>query len=92
MIIFDIPLLFEKKLEKKFDGVLVVTASTITQRNRVLNRINMTEKDFQLIKQNQMDEKEKLKRADFLINTEKSIQETKKEVLQIHNKIRGLQR
>ena len=52
----------------------------------------MTEKDFQLIKQNQMDEKEKLKRADFQINTEKSIQETKKEVLQIHNKIRGLQR
>ena len=90
LIIFDIPLLFEKKQEKNFDAVLVVTASETTQKKRVLSRKNITEKDFQLIKRNQMNEKEKLKRADFLINTDKSLTETKQDVVEIHSKIRGL--
>lgn len=92
LIIFDIPLLFEKKQEKNFDAVLVVTASETTQKKRVLSRKNITEKDFQLIKRNQMNEKEKLKRADFLINTDKSLIETKQDVIEIHSKIKGLMR
>ena len=87
LIIFDIPLLFEKKQEKKFDAVLVVTASETTQRLRVLSRKNMTEDDFQLIKKNQLNEEEKIEKADFLINTDKTLSETKKDVLQIYNKI-----
>ena len=91
LIIFDIPLLFEKKQEKNFDAVLVVTASEKTQRNRVLSRKNMSEQDFQLIKRNQINEKEKIKRADFLIDTDKSLQETKQDVAQIHKKLTGTQ-
>ena len=87
-IVFDIPLLLEKNQEKNFDAVLVVTASEKTQRNRVLSRENMAEKDFQLIKQNQLNEVEKVKRADYIINTDKSLEETKQDVLQIHNKIK----
>ena len=89
LIIFDIPLLFEKKQERNFDAVLVVTASETTQRNRVLSRKNMSEQDFQLIKRNQINEKEKIKRADFLINTDKSLLETKLDVLEIYKKIIG---
>ena len=48
----------------------------------------MVEKDFQLIKQNQLNEEEKVKRADYIINTDKSLQETKQDVLLIHNKIK----
>ena len=87
LIIFDIPLLFEKNQEKNFDAVLVVTASESNQKNRVLSRKNMTEKDFQLIKRNQMNDKEKMKRADYLINTDKSIRDTKKDVLEIYERI-----
>jgi len=87
-IIFDIPLLLEKNQEKNFDAVLVITASENTQKNRVLSRENMVEKDFQLIKQNQLNEEEKVKRADYIINTDKSLQETKQDVLLIHNKIK----
>ena len=65
----------------------MVTASTITQRNRVLGRKNITDKDFQLIKKNQLGEKEKIKKADFLINTDKSLTETKQDVVQIYEKI-----
>ena len=89
LIIFDIPLLFEKQQERKFDAVLVVTASELTQKKRVLSRKNMKEQDFQLIKRNQMSEQEKIKRADFLINTDKSLLETKQDVLEIYQKIKG---
>jgi dephospho-CoA kinase len=71
------------------DAVLVVTASELTQKKRVLRRRNIKEQDFQLIKRNQMNEKEKIKRADFLINTDKSLLETKQDVLEIYQKIKG---
>ena len=35
LIVFDIPLLFEKQQERNFDAVLVVTASELTQKKRV---------------------------------------------------------
>ena len=89
LIVFDIPLLFETQQEKNFDAVLVVTASESTQRKRVLNRKNIREQDFLLIKRNQMNEQEKTKRADFLINTDKSLLETKQAVLEIYQKIKG---
>ena len=89
LIIFDIPLLFEKQQERKFDAGLVVTASELTQKKRVLSRKNMKEQDFQLIKRNQMNEQEKIKRADFLINTDKSLLETKQDVLEIYQKVKG---
>ncbi len=91
-VIYDIPLLFEKELEKEFDAVLVVTASNITQKNRVLSRKNITNKDFQLIKRNQLGEKEKIKRADYLINTDRSLKETRQDVVEIHEKINKLLR
>ena len=87
-IVFDIPLLLEKNQEKNFDAILVVTASENTQKNRVLSRKNMSEKDFQLIKQNQLNEEEKARRADYIIHTDKSLQETKQDVLLIYNKIK----
>ena len=89
LIVFDIPLLFEKQQERNFDAVLVVTASELTQKKRVLSRKNIKEKDFQLIKRNQINEQEKIKRADFLINTDKSLLETKQDVLEIYQKIKG---
>ena len=90
LIIFDIPLLFEKQQERNFDAVLVVTASELTQKKRVLSRKNIEEQDFQLIKRNQMSEHEKIKKADFLINTDKSLPETKQDVIKIYHKIKGL--
>ena len=90
VIIFDIPLLFEKNQEGNFDAVAVVTASEITQKKRVLKRKNITEKDFLLIKRNQLSEQEKLKRADFIINTDKKLAETEKDVQELYKKIKNL--
>ena len=90
IVIFDIPLLLEKELENDFDAVLVVTASSSTQRNRVLSRKNITDKDFQLIKKNQLGEKEKIKKADFIINTDNTLTETRQDVAKIYGKINDL--
>ncbi len=90
LIVFDIPLLFEKQQERNFDAILVVTASELTQKKRVLSRKNIKEEDFQLIKRNQINEHEKMKRADFIINTDKSLLETKQDVLEIYKRIQGL--
>ena len=92
IIIYDIPLLFEKNQEKNFDSVVVVTASEITQKSRVLKRKNMTEKDYKLIKRNQWSEEEKLKKADFIINTDKSLSETQKDVEKLYQKLKDMTR
>ncbi|MFL2800780.1 MAG: dephospho-CoA kinase [Paracoccaceae bacterium] len=90
IVIFDIPLLLEKNQERKFDAVIVVTASEMTQKSRVLKRKNMAEKDFLLIKRNQLSEKEKLKRADFIINTDKALLDTKQEVQELYKRFKDL--
>ena len=90
IIIYDIPLLFEKNQEKRFDAIVLVTASEATQKSRVLRRKNMTEKDYLLIKRNQLNEKEKLKRADFIINTDKSLLDTKRDVAELYQKLKKM--
>ena len=40
IIIYDIPLLLEKNQERNFDAVVLVTASEITQRSRVVRYIS----------------------------------------------------
>ena len=87
LIIFDIPLLFEKNQEKFFDATLLVTASEETQRERALLRGKLSKKDFELIKKNQLNEKNKIIRSDFVFNTDKSIEETELEVKFLHQKI-----
>ncbi|MBA5723971.1 dephospho-CoA kinase [Candidatus Liberibacter sp.] len=80
IVFFDTPLLFEKKKEFFFDKVIVVTCSFETQRKRVLSRKNYTEESFQFILSKQISEKEKISRADYVISTEGSLDETEKKV------------
>ena len=87
LIIFDIPLLFEKNQEKYFDAILLVTASEEIQKERALSRGKLSIEDFNLIKKNQLKEKEKIRRASFVLNTNKPIQETKTEVKVLYKKI-----
>ena len=49
----------------------------------------MTEKDYKLIKRNQLSEEDKLKRADFIINTDKSLSETQKDVIDLYRKLKN---
>ncbi|MBX9644767.1 MAG: dephospho-CoA kinase [Novosphingobium sp.] len=83
LIVFDIPLLFEKTGEHGLDAVLVVSASAAQQRERVLARPGMTEEKFERILALQVPDAEKRARADYVIDTGVSLAETRHAVQQL---------
>ena len=78
--VFDIPLLFEKGSEKFFDAVVVVSAPADVQRARVLARPGMSEEKFQAILKLQTPDAEKRQRADYVIDTGLTLDETREQV------------
>jgi dephospho-CoA kinase len=79
LIVFDIPLLFEKggNEQSGLDAVLVVSAPAEMQRERVLARPGMTPEKFEQILALQVPDAEKRRRADFVIDTGTSLAETR---------------
>ena len=69
LIVLDIPLLFETGGERRCDAVLVVSAPARLQRERVLRRPGMTESRLQGILRAQTPDREKRRRADFVVLT-----------------------
>ncbi|MEO6716652.1 MAG: dephospho-CoA kinase [Novosphingobium sp.] len=69
LIVFDIPLLFEKGGFDMVDAVAVVSAPPEAQRARVLARPGMTEEKFAQIMAIQVPDAEKRARADYVIDT-----------------------
>lgn len=89
LVVFDIPLLFEKSYENECDMIVVVTAPAAVQKERVLSRPSMTEKRFQNILNKQMPDDKKREKADFIIQTDKGFDYAKTQVRHIINEIRN---
>lgn len=79
-LLFDIPLLFETNGEQAFDKVIVVSAPPDVQRRRVLDRPGMTAAKFDQILARQMPDAAKRDRADFIVDTGGSLDETRAQV------------
>ena len=79
-LLFDIPLLFETGGDVAFDKVIVVSAGPAIQRERVLSRLGMTAQKFDQILARQMPDEEKRARADFVVDTSGTLDETRAEV------------
>jgi dephospho-CoA kinase len=77
LIVFDIPLLFEKGRRAELDAVAVVSAPPEAQRERVLARPGMSEEKFEQILKLQVPDAQKRERADFIIDTGTSLEETR---------------
>ena len=86
--VLDIPLLFETGGEKYVDVSVVVTASESTQQSRVVLERKVPLEIFNAIKDQQMPDRDKLKKADYIISTDKSIEDTKSEVKEVAAKIK----
>lgn len=89
LIVFDIPLLFEKGHGEGLDAVLVVSAPAEMQRQRVLARPGMTEEKFAQILKLQVPDSEKRARADHVIDTGTSLAETRHAVQRLVHRLTG---
>ena len=69
LVVLDIPLLLESGGEARCDAVVVVTAPAFLQAQRALSRPGMTPERLAGILAHQMPDREKHRRADFVVPT-----------------------
>jgi dephospho-CoA kinase len=69
MVAIDIPLLYEIGADAHMDAVIVVTAPRVIQTMRVMRRRGMTLERLVAILARQLPDREKRRRADFIVQT-----------------------
>lgn len=67
--VVEIPLLFETDASRRFDRVVVTTASPEIRRARALSRARMTPEVYELLSARQLSDADKRLRADFVVDT-----------------------
>ncbi|MEI9885586.1 MAG: dephospho-CoA kinase [Rhizomicrobium sp.] len=88
IVVFDIPLLFETKGEASMDAVVVASAPSHIQRERVLARPGMTEEKFAYLHARQMPDEEKRAKAHFVVVTDKGLEHAFEQVKMIVAELR----
>lgn len=86
--ILDIPLLYETGAEDSFDAVIAVSAPAPVQQARVMARPGMTAEKFARILARQMPDEEKRSRADYVIDTGTSLDETRRAAARVFDALR----
>ena len=88
LVIMDIPLLYESNLVHFVEKVIVVTVNEETQLSRLMNRNHLTREEAISRISSQIPVKEKEARADFVIDNNGNLDETKKQVMDLLKKIK----
>lgn len=83
VIIMDIPLLFESRLQSFVDKILVVTVTEQKQLERLMVRNNFTQEEAKLRIQSQLPLSVKEEGADAVIYNNGTIEETKHQLIKI---------
>lgn len=84
-IVMDIPLLFESKLTGLVEKIILVYVDEETQLERLMKRNGFSEAEALSRIKSQMPLKDKVKLADAVINNGGTIEQTKKQLLDILN-------
>ena len=92
LIVFDIPLLYEKGGPHGLDAVAVVSAPAELQRERVLARPGMSKTKFAQILGLQVPDADKRARADYVIDTGVSLDETRDAVQRLMHALTRVQK
>ena len=88
LLIFDIPLLYEAKMDTLCDKVIVVGVDRKKQIERVIQRDGSSEEVARNIIANQMSLDDKIKRANFVIMNDGTLEELKGKVLKVYKELR----
>jgi dephospho-CoA kinase len=88
LAVADIPLLFETGADYGLDKVLVVIAPEAAIRERALARPGMSVEKLEAILARQLPQAEKQQRADYVIDTGTSLDETRRQVADLVGRLR----
>ena len=89
LAVLDIPLLYETGAERRVDAVAVVSAPAFLQTQRVLRRPGMTPARLAAIRARQLPDRDKRRRADFVIPTGLERREAVRAIAAIIDRLRG---
>lgn len=87
VVVLDIPLLFEVGAEERVDAIVVVSAPSELQRERVLTRADMSAGKLDAILAKQTPDEEKRRRAHFVVDSSRSFDSAR---AQIHGILRAV--
>jgi dephospho-CoA kinase len=88
LVVLDIPLLFETDRIDRVDGVIVVSAPLRLQCERVMRRPGMSAERFAAILKSQLPDREKRRRADFVVSTSLSRASAARQITAIVRQVR----
>lgn len=87
VVFIDAPLLFEANWDSYMDQIWVVDADDETRIQRVINRDPLCREEVIKRMENQMERRERLKKADYILDNSKSKDELYRQVNELLNKL-----
>jgi dephospho-CoA kinase len=87
LVVVDVPLLYESRLESQFKAVVVVYVDRETQIRRLIQRDSITLRQAEHRLNAQMSIEEKKERADYVIDNRGTLEDTKKQIDALWKKI-----
>jgi dephospho-CoA kinase len=84
---YDVPLLFEKNLQKQFDHVVLVYAPITTQVERIMLRNNLTHTEALARIHAQIPITDKVHRADFCLDNSTNTEDLKLQVVNMYQRL-----
>lgn len=92
VVVHDVPLLFETGVDKRMEKTIVVYASEENQLRRLMARDGLSKADATIRIKSQFPLAEKVKRSDFIIDNNGSMEETKRQVQELYQTLSALAR
>ena len=89
LIVYDVPLLYENGLDRMLPQVVVVKASPAVQRARIAARDQLSDAEIVQRIAAQMPLDEKIARADFVIDNDGDLEETRRQVESLFRALTG---